>query len=145
MAKQQKGRKGVTLVETIAAVVILTLLFLVVARLTATKITEVSTIGDQYSLQTVDGFLSDIYHDFHSCAEFKVDTEFDTDAVYLTFTFTDGVAPVIYEYNRVTGYCYKDGRQLFECSTFEADGAGRSLSVVIKLPNEKRLEMNVFR
>lgn len=147
--RKSNKKKGMSVVEAIAALLILTLSVMVMARLTALKMSEQTTLEDQYIVNNVDAYFSYIYSDFHNCQSLKIEETDDGSGlgtVMLTFVMRDtALGSIIYSYEEQTGYCYRNGIQHFKCNSFDVAGSIQNLSVSIKLPNEKRMEMNIFR
>lgn len=157
--KIKKCKKGMTLVETLVALVIMSLGVVVMARLTQASVQQQESLDSQYSLVSIDAVMSDIYHDFHSAEDIKVN-KFDG-LVSLVFDLGDGVVhlydwvdegvesittpgnAVNYEASRATFYV--NGVNAFKCSGFDAEYNAGNLFISILVDNDKRLEMNVYR
>lgn len=148
-----RKRKGMTLVETLVALVIMSLGVIVMARITASKVQETASIDSQYTLLSIDATLSDIYHDFQIAKEIKVSPEEDDTStststsdriVSLAFDLGDGIVH-LYDWFSETGKFYYNGIEQFSCTEFEVRYNSDNLYVAIRTPNEKRLELDVFR
>ena len=152
----KKTLRGITLIETLVSLIIISLCTVVMVRLSAVKLDDQQSMDEQYSLINVDGTLSDIYKDFQSC--YSVDVA-DTDGggVVLYFTLWDGVS-TYYEFRphvvtnedrsiqvRRSGSFYKDGIEQFKCSGFRVNTSENYLSATILLENEQDMTITVFR
>lgn len=140
-----RRRKGTTLVETVISVIILSLAVMVMVEITQTKVNEQAGIDAQYSLLTVDGYLSDIYHDFHSAYNVTVTSDSVTGDCRIVFDLGAALGASIYEFDSVTRCCYKNGADQFKCLKMEATGAANTLYVGIKLPGEQLLDINIYK
>ena len=153
----RRKRKGMTLVETIVALIIMSLGVVVMARITATKVQEQSAIDSQYILLNIDAMLSDIYHDFHAAEEIQVHDNTggsltEGASISLTFDLGDGVVHLydwIIEPNAsaggTTGVFYYNGDRQFNCSGFEVRYTAGNLYVAFVTDGERRLDMDIFR
>lgn len=103
---RRNGRRGFSLVETIVALLILSMAIIIIATLTGARIRQQEDIEYQVSYQAVDAFFYSVYNDFHTCESFLVATtkeQTGTDAegnpvyadevsgVTLNFVFTEMV------------------------------------------------------
>lgn len=145
--RSKSACSGMSLVETIAALLVLSLAVIVMGRLTALKVSEQTSLEEQFIINTVDAYLYDIYTDFHSCEELRIE-EFSSaegKTVMLTFVMRDHAeGSHFYSFEEQTGSCYKNGSEVFKCNSFRATGTTQNLNVAIKLPTEKRMELNIF-
>lgn len=138
-----RSRRGVSLVETIAAVMIMSLLMITVGRLSALELSEVESIDAQYGMLAADAFMSDIYDDFHAATSYSF-TESPAGQRSLTFTKPDGSA-VIYSYSPTEMACYKNGIFQFDANRFDVIGTTANMTVAVKLPNERLLQYTIYR
>ncbi len=132
-----------SLVETIIALLILSLAVLVMAKITAVKMEETSSIDAQYAVNAVDAFFSDVYHDFHRSVSYSAIENAGAQTVMLQFDCPDG--PILYEFNGVTKQMYRNGGVLFDCRTAIMRVTGNNVYISVRLPNEKVMEFDVFR
>lgn len=139
----KKRRRAVSLVETIAAVMIMSLLMITIARLSAMELSEVDSIDAQYSMLAADAFMADIYDDFHAAVSYSF-TESSAGQRSLSFVKPDGSA-TIYSYSPADLACYKNGVFQFDASRFEVIGTTASMTVSVKLPNERLLQYTIYR
>lgn len=143
LTRRIKRRRGFTLVETIAALAIMSLLMIAIGRVAAIKLSDQDSIDAQYDVIAADAYFADIYNDFHSCVRFTFD-ETLAGNVQLTFHQLDGGINV-YGYYPGSGDCQKNGVHMFDAQNMIVQGAGNNLVVSIKLPDERLLEMSIFR
>lgn len=136
-------KKGVSLIETLGALVIFGLLAITVTRIASMKLVVQADIDAQYAVLAADGFMSDIYTDFHHCSSYSVE-EYDSGQTILTFIKDDGESNV-YSFDPSRGVCMKNGAAKFKATRFSVDGTNNSLVVSIKLPDERLLDFNIFR
>ena len=141
--KRLKRRKGFSLLETMASVVLISLGFLAVGYIGNSKLDASSKIDAQYSMVAVDAYLSDIYHSFHECTSLDF-TEAPSGQKILSFTRMNGNA-VIYSYNPSDNGCYKNGVRQFAASSFDVTKTTNSLSVVISLPGDRIFDIHIYR
>ena len=137
-------KRAFSLIETMISVILLALAVIVMARLTSVKIAEQANIDSSYSMFTAEAFLSDIFHDFQRASTISSEYQEDTGRCRLTMEMSDNTIK-LYEYVPDAGYCYIDGVQQFECTGMEVRSARDSLYVSVKLPNSRRLEMDVYK
>lgn len=138
-----RRRKGMTLVETVIAILLLSLAVLVMARLTGVKVDHQANLSSQYSIQAVDAFFYDVYNDFHNASTFSVTQNTDGGYIML-FDLGDGNRS-LYEFKASEKAMYSKGMEVFKCSNLEIRGAGNSLYVAVRLPSERVLEMDIFK
>ena len=144
MFSHSKKRKGLSIIETMISVILMALAVIVMARLTAIKVAEQSHIDSSYSMFTADAYLSDIYHDFQSAV--FITSEYNEDTGRCKLTMDMGVETIkLYEFLPETGYCYLNGVQQFECSAMEVRSAKDSLYVALRLPDSRRLEIDIYK
>lgn len=144
--RKRQRRRGMTLVETLVALIIMALGVIVMARITAAKVQEQTSIDSQYVLLNIDAVLSDIYHDFHAAEvvnAYESGTGDDL-VVSLNFDLGDGVVR-LYAWVAKTGKLYVNGIEQFSCSAFEVRYTADNLYVAVRTPNEKRLDIDIFR
>ena len=141
--RRLRRRKGSSLIELIAAIVILSFIMVLIGRVTLVRLADQENIDAQYSVLSADAFFADIYEDFHSCERFEVNNMPSGD-VLLIFRMLDGESN-IYGYYRASGECRKNGIAQFPAKRMVVQGAGNGLIVSIKLPEERLLEMNIFK
>lgn len=143
MVKRLCRRRGFTMIETIASVAILGLLTITIGRVTMVKMSDQDSIERQYSVLAVDAYLADIYTDFHRATSYKFE-ETPAGQRTLTFVRSDGIASV-YSMDPTSGACYKNGVWQFAASSMEVVGTPVNLTVSIKLPNERLLDISIYR
>ena len=131
------------MLETVAAVVMMSLLMIVVGRLSISTTDNTAEIDAQYSLLAADAYMSDIYDDFHKAVGY--DFSQSPGGIWtLTFTKEDGTAS-IYSFDNIEGMCYKDGIPQFAAQRFAVVGAYNNIAVTLKLDNERILELVLYR
>ena len=131
------------MIETIAAVALLSLMMIVVGKISVMKATGVETIDAQYVVLSADAFLADIYTDFHRCSSFEC-SELGNGDTSLLFIMRDGGA-VVYSFSDTTKKCYKNGVEQFGASRFTVIGGGNKINVSLKIRDERLLEINAVR
>lgn len=139
----RRRRRGMTLVETVIALLLLSLAVLVMTRLTGSKVDHQANLSSQYAIQAVDTFFYDVYNDFHNCSAFTVTQNGDGSYIML-FDLGDANRS-LYEFKASEKAVYVKGVEVFKCSNMEVRGAGNSLYVSIRLPSERTLEMDIFK
>lgn len=166
----KRKRKGMTLVETMVALMLMGFAVIVIARLTSARISETEILETQYTVQAVDGFLYNIYQDYHKSKSFEIMTEplvrvnedgtetpiysetpdpitgeYKQLEVFSGLAFDMGAyGASLYSYDRKTGGCYVNGSLVFKCENFVAEGTKQFLFVSIKLPNQKVFEYEIY-
>lgn len=136
-------RKGYTLVEVVAAIAMMALLMIAIGRVSMMKLSDQDSIDAQYDVLAADAYFADIYNDFHNCVRFTAE-ETLAGNMQLTFHQLDGAINV-YGYYPGSGDCQKNGVHMFDAQNMIVQGAGNNLVVSIKLPDERLLEMSIFR
>ena len=136
-------RKGVSIIETVGALIIFGLLAITVTRIASMKLVVQADIDAQYAVLAADGYMADIYSDFHKCSSYSVD-EYASGQIILTFTKDDGENNV-YSFDPTSEVCMKNGAPKFKAKRFTVDGTNNSLVVTIKLPDERLMDFNIFR
>lgn len=151
-----KKRKGMTIVEVIIALLLMGLAFVVIGRLTGSRIEQTEALKYQDNLRGADGFMYNIYQDYHQCNNYYGNAtdgpdkyEFSTgtgeDRV-TKITFDMGLEGVhIYEYRVRDHMCYINNVDAFECRAFVVNGNEQFLYVSIQLDNGQRLEYQIYR
>lgn len=99
-------------------------------------------IDAQYNILAADGWLSDIYRDFHASQSIEYES-LDNGVNQLTFQMTDGLKN-IYSFNQRTGWCYTNGVEQFQATRFEVVGTGNNLNIEVKLPQERLLSLSLY-
>lgn len=138
-------RRGTTLVETIIALIVMGLAVNVMTRLTAVRLTEQESLDNQYVMVALDSYLSDIYHSFHACDSYTIETNDHTGYCRITFQISADVGAAMYEFQPATGKCYFNGIEQFECSEFKAVGTMYGIYISVKLPHEREIELNIYK
>ena len=69
---RKRRRQGMTMIETIVALLLMAMAILVIGRLTSARIAETEILESQYSVQAVDAFMYGIYQDYHKCLSFDI-------------------------------------------------------------------------
>lgn len=158
-----KKRKGMTIIEVVIALLLMGLAFIVIGRLTGSRIAQTEALKYQENMRAADGFLYNIYQDYHQCVDYEVVTSDNTVnglqvlSTELRFNLgTEGVH--IYEYRRerqesalVAGEyiekraCYYNNIESFECNAFDINPNDSFLFVSIQLDNGQRLECTIYR
>ena len=138
-----KRRRGNSLVEMIAALVIMGFLMATMNRVTMVRMADQKAVDAQYSVLSADAYMADIYADFHSCVNFTVETTASGNLL-LTFKQLEGDID-IYGFYPDAGECRKNGVSQFPAQRMVVQGAGNGLVVSIKLPDERLLEMSIFK
>ena len=149
---RKRRRQGMTMIETIVALLLMAMAILVIGRLTSARIAETEILESQYSAQAVDAFMYGIYQDYHKCLSFDiVDDPIEDEAGNLLRTLTKSISfdlgtggANIYSYDRETGKCYVNGSEVFKCESFVAQGTSQFLYVAVKLQNQKILEFQIY-
>lgn len=139
-----RKHKGLSLVETLIAVLLFSMAMMIMARLTAVKVDETYNLDNQYSLLNADAMMSDMYRDFHNCSELTISTDETSGKCSVAFNLgEEGLS--FYEYVPETGYFYKNGLQQFKANSFRVTGNLENITIALKLVNEKLLEMDIYR
>ncbi len=141
-----RSRRGMTLIETIIALLLMALAMIVMLRLTGVRLEETKDLGVQFDVRSADAFMYDIYQDFHVCNDLSVDRVEDSEGRYRTTLIFDlgSKGSRTYEYRSATRTAYIDGAKQFKCSSFVVRGTKQHLFVSIKLHGEKRLEYEIW-
>lgn len=84
-------RSGFSMIETIAAVVILGLLMITLGRVSMVELNNQDAVDAQYSVLAADAMMTDIYRDFHRAISYSF-TESSGGQRILSFVFEDGEA-----------------------------------------------------
>lgn len=140
--KTLQRRSGLSLIETIASVVLLGIMMVIIGNIALTKLTDSAHIDAQYAILSADAYLADIYTDFHSALDMKYEQR--ESEHQLSFMMADSLENV-YSFSSVTGFCYKNGVEQFRATRFEVIGANNNLNISIKLPSERLLSLNMYR
>lgn len=143
----RKARRGMSLIETLVALVIFSLAIIVMARVTSIKIAEQSNIDSQYIMINVDGFMADLYHTFHRCNGVTV-TDYGGGSCSLSFDLgAEGsmIVEYIYDASTLTGTVYQNGVVQFKAAGFEVRSAANNLYVAVKISGERKLDMDIYR
>ena len=143
MLVKTQRRKGFSMIETIAAVVILSLLVIVIGRISTSRLTNQDSIEAQYSVLAADAVLGDIYEDFHNALSYSF-TESPAGQRMLVFTLKDGTSSV-YSLNPTDDGFYKNGVFQFNATRFDVVGTGASMTISVKLVDERLLDYTVYR
>lgn len=141
--RRPRSRKGYTLIETVAAIAIMGLMMVALGRVTMVKLADQDSIDAQYDVLAADTFLADIYNDFHSCVKFDV-SETALGNTQLVFNQLDGEVN-IYAFYPDARECRKNGYPQFKAQSMVVQGAGNNLVVSVKLPDERVLELSIYR
>lgn len=160
--RRQRKRRGMTLVETIIALIIMALGVVVMARITQSSVQQQASIDSQYTLISIDAVMSDIYHDFHAAETIQVTKTGSGvgETISLVFDLGEGVVHLydwVYEGEDVTvlengkeikvdkATFYVNGKKAFDCAGFEVTYLSGELYVAIHVEGDKRLEMTIYR
>ena len=143
MARRLRSRKGYTLIETVATIAIMSLMMITLGRITMVKLADQESVDAQYDVLAADAFMADIYNDFHSCVKFDV-SETLLGNTQLVFNQLDGTVN-IYAFYPDAGECRKNGHVQFKAQSMIVQGAGNNLVVSIKLPDERVLDLSIYR
>lgn len=141
--RRLKRRPGVNMVETIAAVILMSLLMLAVSRLSLLELEELDAIDTQYSVLSVDAFMADIYTDFHAAQSYELVDSAGGQRM-LIFMMPDG-STTMYSYSSAEQACYINGIYQFEATRFEVVGTTASMTVSVKLPTERLITYTIYR
>lgn len=137
-----KKRKGMSMIETIGSLVLLSLLMVVVGRLSMAKVQDSLQLDAQYAILAADGWLADIYRDFHAAQEIRYVEELNGDHA-LYFTMPDALETV-YAFSEQTQICYTNGVPQFRALSFTVIGTPRNMDISVKLPMERVLSINIY-
>lgn len=137
-----RKKKGFSLIEIIACLVLLSIMMVVIGRLSLTRTANSMGIDAQYNILAADGWLSDIYRDFHMSQDIEYES-LDNGVNQITFQMPDGLK-TIYSFNKQTGWCYTNGVEQFRATRFEVVGTGNNINIEVKLPQERLLSMNIY-
>ena len=139
-----RRRRGMTLIETVASVVMLSLIILAITKVSQIKMSDQASVEAQYSVLSADAFLADIYNEFHNASECKVNV---TDSGCLVLECINGETDKlnVYMFNPSEETCYINGIPQFKAKSFDVLLVSNCLYVSLKLPNEKLLEMTIYR
>lgn len=147
-----RKRKGMTIVEVIIALLLMGLAFVVIGRLTGSRIAQTEALEYQNNLRGADSFMYNIYQDFHNCREYTAKSEGTGEDRVTKIQFDMGLDGVhIYEYRVKDRMCYFNNVDQFSCSAFvvnettEGTGNQQFLYVSIQLDNGQRLEYQIYR
>lgn len=143
LGRLARPRRGYTLIEVVAAVALMALLMIAIGRVSMMKLGDQDSIDAQYDVLAADAYFADIYNDFHNCVRFAAE-ESPAGNMQLTFHQLDGTINV-YGFYPGSGDCQKNGVHMFDAQNMIVQGAGNNLVVSIKLPDERLLEMSIFR
>lgn len=135
-------RRGLSMIETIASMVLLAIMMTVIGHMALTRITDSAHVDAQYAILSADTFLADIYTDFHSAQDFEYVE--GSAGPQLSFMMPDGLENV-YSFSPITNKCYKNGVEQFTATRFRVIGATNNLNVEVKLPSERLLTLNMYR
>lgn len=135
--------RGLSMIETVAAVALMTLLTVGLGKVSMMALADQDSIDTQYDVLSADAFFADIYSDFHGCVRFNI-TESPAGNVLLTFDHLDGASNV-FGFYPASKDCRKNGVHMFDAQNMIVQGVGNHLIVSIKLPDERLLEMSIFR
>lgn len=161
-----KSRKGMTLLETVIALLILSLAVNVMSKLTSTRIAETEMMDSQYVMLHVDALLAEMYNDFHRCQKFYVvggddpyavpddgsgdeEDEAEVDPSSMVVFEMGAEGAIVYQYiwddAKSIGTLYRDGVKMFNCRDFQVRGLANNLYVGVRIDGDKRLEMDIFK
>lgn len=147
--RSRKRRRGTNLLELLACVLLMSLMFFVLSRLTQSKQTDFESINAQYDVLAADAFIADIYRDYHRSDEISLqgmsEEEGDGRFVVLSFYDIETAASHVYSFSEADGKCYKDGVEQFDATRFEVVLTYDSLIVSVKLPDERVLEVSWWK
>lgn len=132
-----------SMIETIAAMIVMSVLIATLTSLSGIKSADMDSVDQQYKVLAVDAWLADIYDDFHSCLSYSFE-ETPAGNKNLVFIMRDGSSHV-YGFDQGSGYCTFNGARSFEATRLTVEGAGNVLIVSVKLPEERLLEMNIYK
>ena len=146
-----KAKKGATLIETVIALVILSLAVIVMTNITALKVNEQKDLDSQYVIVNVDALFSDMYRDFHNCTRFEVIESEEEDPNDRTYTISMDLPTgfVLYEYipnaTGTGGEIYVNGAKFLSCRGIQVIPTSNSLYVAVIVNNERRLDMQIYK
>lgn len=143
----KKSRRGMSLIETVAALIIFSLAVVVMGRITAVKIEEQASVDSQYIMIKLDAFLSDIYHQYHLATDVAV-TENAQGGTLLTIGLgNDGtyIVDFIPGDLNTKGKIFINGEEAFDAEDFQASSTGNNLYVAVKANGDRMLEMDIYK
>lgn len=138
-----RRRKGFSMIETLASVVILSFLVVVIGRISTSRLTNQDSIEAQYSVLAADAVMGDIYEDFHNADSYSF-TESPAGQRMLIFLLRNGDSRV-YSLDPTDDSFYKNGVFQFKATRFDVVGTGASMTVSVKLADERLLDYTVYR
>ncbi len=141
-----KRRKGMTIVEVVVALLLMGLAFIVIGRLTGSRIAQTEGLEYQFDMRAADGYMYGIYQDFHNCNSYTNESSGTGDQRKTTLTFdlgTEGVT--IYEFRTGEHKCYYNNIEQFDCTAFTANGNDQFLYVSVQLDSGQRLEYQIYK
>lgn len=138
-----KRRTGFSLIETMASLVLLSLLMIVMTKLAGVKVQETKLVDTQYAMLEADAFMADIYDSWHDAKTWRVSSS-PGGQLQLIFEDLQG-SSVVYAFAPSTGEFTKDGVKQFKGSSFKVEGAGNGMTIAIKVPGQKVLEATFYK
>lgn len=148
---RKRKRRGTNLLELLACLVFMALMFTVIARLTQSKQTDFESINAQYDVLAADAFIADIYRDYRRATEVSLQgmpepgSEEEPEFVVLSFYVNGEEGATVYSFSKPDAKCYKDGIAQFAAEGFEVILTYDSMILAIKLPDERVLEVSWWK
>lgn len=145
MARQILNRKrgGLSMIEMIACLVLMAMMLVIIGKVSLARTQDSMNIDAQYRILAADGWLADIYRDYHAATAINYVRNDATGENDLHFTMLDG-SENVYSFSSETGYCYTNGVEQFQATRFEVTGTGRNIDVSVKIPSERLLTINIY-
>ena len=142
-----KRRRGMSLVETVTALVIFSFAVVIMGRITAVKLEEQVNIDSQYVMVKIDAFLSDIYHQYRASDGVSIGANSRGGTTLMLDMGADGtyIADFIPGDAGTTGKMYVNGVEMFSAAEFTATSAGNNLYVSVKVTGDRALDIDIYK
>lgn len=150
MVLAMKARKGFSLIEVIASVVLMSMLLIVMTRLTLAEASNSMIRDEQVDVMNADGWIGDIYDDFHNALTFeygRVVTPGVSTAespIELRFTYLDGTYNV-YRYDPITRSFYTNGVYQFTGQSFVVSADTLRLTLSVQISDKRKLNVSIYK
>lgn len=139
----KKKRKGMTIIETVIALLLMAFAVIVMGRLTSARIAETEHLGYQFEMRSADACMYDIYEKFHSCVSYEITHDRDVGTTAIAFDMGRS-GMFTWEFRAEEYKMYYNNTEQFSCSGFLVNGDSEKLYVSIRLLDGQRLEYNIY-